>query len=80
MNRAELVRTFVLANELKEGDLPLGGTRDDSIREEARRVIASFRVAELSSAAFVDDGVSAAQSTRSTPRSRGISAPGPSAR
>ena len=38
MNRDELVRTFALANELKEGDLPLGGTRDDRVREEIARV------------------------------------------
>ncbi len=60
MNRDELVRTFALANELKEGDLPLGGTRDDRIREEARRAIASLRVGDLRAGAFVDDGVSEA--------------------
>ncbi len=60
MSRAELVRTFVLANELKEGDLPLGGTRDDTVREEARRVIASMHMAQLASTAFVDDAVSEA--------------------
>jgi ethanolamine ammonia-lyase large subunit len=58
MNRDELVRTFVLANELKEGDLPLGGTSDDRIREDARRAIASLRVGDLRAHAFVDDGVS----------------------
>jgi ethanolamine ammonia-lyase large subunit len=60
MSRDELVRTFALANELKEGDLPLGGTRDDRIREEARRAIASLRVGDLRAGAFVDDGVSEA--------------------
>jgi ethanolamine ammonia-lyase large subunit len=60
MNRDELVRTFALANELKEGDLPLGGTRDDRVREEARRAIASLRAGELRAGAFVDDGVSEA--------------------
>ena len=54
MSRDELVRTFALANELKEGDLPLGGTRDDRIREEARRAIASLRVGDLRAGAFVD--------------------------
>ncbi len=60
MNRAELLRTFVLANELKEGDLPLGGTRDDYVRVEARRALASLRVGEIAPAALVDDGVSEA--------------------
>ncbi|MET0151914.1 MAG: ethanolamine ammonia-lyase subunit EutB [Candidatus Binatia bacterium] len=60
MNRGELVHTFVLANELKEGDLSLGGTHDDRVREEARRMLASLRVGELDPAAFVDDGVSEA--------------------
>jgi ethanolamine ammonia-lyase large subunit len=60
MNRDELVRTFILANELKEGDLPLGGTSDDRIREDARRAIASLRVGDLRANAFVDDGISEA--------------------
>jgi ethanolamine ammonia-lyase large subunit len=60
MNRDELVRRFVLANELKEGDLPLGGTSDDRIREDARRAIASLRVGDVRADAFVDDGVSEA--------------------
>ena len=32
-----LRRTLLLANAFKEGDLPLGGTRDHAIRADARR-------------------------------------------
>ena len=33
MNPVELRRTLVLANAFKEGDLPVGGTRDDRVRQ-----------------------------------------------
>jgi len=60
MKRDELVRTFALANDLKEGDLPLGGTRDDRIRGEARRALEALCVGDLRAATFVDDAVSEA--------------------
>jgi hypothetical protein len=33
-DRRELLRTFALANEFKEGDLLVGGTRDESVRAD----------------------------------------------
>jgi ethanolamine ammonia-lyase large subunit len=53
----DLRRTFVLANELKEGDLLVGGTRDARVRREARRSLAALRLGEIAASAFVDDGV-----------------------
>jgi hypothetical protein len=34
---------FVLANEFKEGDLNVGGTRDDQIRREGREALSFCR-------------------------------------
>ena len=60
MSPEELRRTFVLANEFKEGDRLVGGTDDPADRAEARRSIAAMRLRDIVSAAFVDDGVSEA--------------------
>jgi ethanolamine ammonia-lyase large subunit len=51
---------FVLANAFKEGDLLVGGTRDDRIRQDARRALQATRLGSIRRTAFVDDGVSAA--------------------
>jgi ethanolamine ammonia-lyase large subunit len=56
----ELRRTLALANEFKEGDLAVGGTRDDAVRREAREVVAALRLGELAGAVLIDDGVSEA--------------------
>ena len=53
-----LHHTFVLANAFKEGDLPLGGTRDDAVREDARQQLLALRTGDIRRAAFVEDGVS----------------------
>ena len=55
-----LRRTLLLANAFKEGDLPLGGTRDDALRADARRQLLAYRVGEIRRARLVDDGVSEA--------------------
>ena len=57
MDPQELRRTFVLANEFKEGDLLVGGTRDVRVRQEARRSLAAVRLGEIVATAFVDDSV-----------------------
>lgn len=44
MVRNELSQIFVLANEFKEGGLNVGGTRDDYVRREARRLVAAIRI------------------------------------
>jgi ethanolamine ammonia-lyase large subunit len=51
--------SFVLANPFKEGDLAVGGTRDDRVREHARQMLLGTRVADIRRTVLVDDGVSA---------------------
>ena len=60
MNLNDLPKTFALANEFKEGDLLIGGTRDDQLRKEAREQLASLRIGEISKAALVEDQVTEA--------------------
>ncbi len=57
MNRNELTRLFALANEFKEGDLPVGGTRDDQLRAEARKELASLRIGDITNAVFIEDQI-----------------------
>ena len=62
MDAAELRRTFVLANAFKEGDLLAGGTRDDRVREEARRALLATPLGEIRRTTLVEDRVSDALS------------------
>jgi len=55
-----MISTFALANAFKEGDLPVGGTRDDRVRDEARRALLATRIGDIRRTVFVDDGVTAA--------------------
>src|SRR5215208_167359 len=59
-NRQELWRTFALANEFKEGDLGVGGTRDEAARASARAALGAVTLGELSATSLVEDGVSEA--------------------
>ncbi|HSE16317.1 MAG TPA: ethanolamine ammonia-lyase subunit EutB [Pyrinomonadaceae bacterium] len=56
----QLSQTFVLANEFKEGDLNVGGTRDDHVRREARGALAALSLGEIAKADFVEDQVTEA--------------------
>jgi ethanolamine ammonia-lyase large subunit len=58
MDPRELRLRLLLANRFKEGDLLLGGTRDDRTREEARRALLATRLVDIRRAMLVDDGVS----------------------
>ncbi|OOO01321.1 MAG: Ethanolamine ammonia-lyase heavy chain [Chromatiales bacterium USCg_Taylor] len=58
MDRPTLQKLFVLANEFKEGDLPVGGTRDDAVRSEARRVLGAVKLQTLAATVLVEDAVS----------------------
>jgi ethanolamine ammonia-lyase large subunit len=53
-------QTLVLANAFKEGDLLVGGTRDDRVREEARSALLGTRLGDIRQTTLVEDGVSAA--------------------
>src|SRR5258705_7657655 len=59
MTASALREIFVLANAFKEGDLLIGGTADDRLRDEARRALMATTVADIRRTVFVDDGVSA---------------------
>ncbi|HEX8291165.1 MAG TPA: ethanolamine ammonia-lyase subunit EutB, partial [Pyrinomonadaceae bacterium] len=58
--RQELLRTFALANEFEEGDLGVGGTRDEGVRASARAALGAVTLGELKATALVEDGVSEA--------------------
>ncbi len=60
MDGQELRRTFALANPFKEGDLAIGGTTDDRLRDEARQVLLATTIGEIQRAVLIDDGVTAA--------------------
>ena len=57
MTPDQLSQVFVLANEFKEGDLNVGGTRDDKVRREARDVLGAVSLGEISRADFIEDQV-----------------------
>ena len=58
MNRPDLLQAFVFANEFKEGDLLVGGTRDERARQDARALLGALRLGYLTKTVFVEDGVS----------------------
>ena len=60
MDDRELRRVFTLANAFKEGDLVVGGTTDDRLREDARRMLLATTVGDIRRTVIVDDGVTAA--------------------
>ena len=60
MNAAHARRLFALANAFKEGDLLVSGTRDDVLREDARRHLLALSIGEIRRTALVDDGVTEA--------------------
>src|SRR3954471_23444001 len=60
MDSRALRQIFTLANAFKEGDLAVGGTRDDRVREEARQALRAVTVSEIRRAAFIDDTVTVA--------------------
>jgi ethanolamine ammonia-lyase large subunit len=60
MDDRELRLAFALANAFKEGDLSVGGTTDDHVREDARRTLLETTLGRIRRAVFVDDGVTAA--------------------
>jgi ethanolamine ammonia-lyase large subunit len=60
MDDQVLRRLFSLANPFKEGDLAVGGTTDDRLREDARRMLLTTTVGDIRRTVLVDDGVTAA--------------------
>lgn len=62
MNPHLLKQLLVRANPFKEGDLLVGGTRDDGERDEARQMIAALSIGEIARTTLVEDTVSEALS------------------
>ncbi|MEW6207592.1 MAG: ethanolamine ammonia-lyase subunit EutB, partial [Acidobacteriota bacterium] len=60
MDGRELAQILARANEFKEGDLLVGGTRDKQERREAREHLSALRAGEITSAVLVEDSVSEA--------------------
>lgn len=69
MDSGELRLAFTLANAFKEGDLLVGGTRDEQVRDDARRSLLAVRLSDIRRATFVEDGVTDALA-RSLDRAR----------
>lgn len=67
MEAPHLRQLFVLANAFKEGDLPVGGTRDDHVRDDARRRLLAARIGDIRAVPVVEDGITEAL-TRSRAR------------
>src|SRR5262245_22946174 len=68
MARNQLSQLFALANEFKEGDLNVGGTRDDHIRQQARDALAALSLGNIAKADFVEDQVTEALHRSLDPR------------
>jgi ethanolamine ammonia-lyase large subunit len=60
MDSRALRQIFTLANAFKEGDLAVGGTRDDRVREDARGALRAVTVGEIRHATFIEDEVTSA--------------------
>jgi ethanolamine ammonia-lyase large subunit len=57
MDSRALREVFTLANPFKEGDLVVGGTRDDRVREDARQALRAVTVGEIRRTEFIEDDV-----------------------
>jgi ethanolamine ammonia-lyase large subunit len=60
MDAGRLRQALCLASAFKEGDLHVGGTADDRLREDARRGVSALTVGEIRRAVLVEDGVTTA--------------------
>jgi ethanolamine ammonia-lyase large subunit len=60
MDGRALRQILTLANPFKEGDLAIGGTRDDHLRQNARDELLATVVADIRRSVLVDDGVTTA--------------------
>ena len=60
MDGSLLRQMLALANPFKDGDLAIGGTSDDRLREDARSALLDTPIADIRGSIVVDDGVTAA--------------------
>ena len=55
MDRKEMAQIFARANEFKEGDELIGGTRDEQERKEARQSLSALRLRDITETVLVED-------------------------
>ena len=60
MDGSRLRLLLALANPFREGDLPVGGTADPALREEAQRALLGTTIGEVRRSVVVDDDLTAA--------------------
>src|SRR5512145_3230899 len=60
MDGRTLRQILALANPFKEGDLAVGGTPDDRLRQNAREALLGIVVGDIRRSILVDDGLTAA--------------------
>src|SRR5262249_52237321 len=71
MDSSELKELLLLANRFKEGDLLVGGTRDEQVSRDARRQISAINIGLLNGNALVEDRVTEALHRSLSPRVAG---------
>jgi ethanolamine ammonia-lyase large subunit len=62
MNCEKARLVFARANEFKEGDLLVGGTRDETVRLDAKKQVTALKIGEIARLAFVEDAITEALS------------------
>ena len=60
ITKERLITLLTLSNPFKEGDEQLGGTKDESIKEQARNELSSLTINEITHIVLIDDEVSSA--------------------
>jgi ethanolamine ammonia-lyase large subunit len=58
MEKKKLLEILLLASEFKEGDVLLGGTKDEVLRKAAREELSAVSVGEINRTVLIGDGVS----------------------
>lgn len=58
MKSKRLLEILAAANEFKEGDISVGGTRDEKMRFAARQELSATRIGKINASELVEDGIS----------------------
>ena len=58
MSSNPLLSIFAKANAFKEGDLMVGGTQDELIREIAKKQVSDLKISQIAASVFVEDRLS----------------------
>lgn len=60
LSKEQLIKLLTLSNTFKEGDEQLGGTKDESVRQQAQEALSHLTIGQISSTAIIDDQVTTA--------------------